>query len=148
VFHQRHLWTILGVSWKDRVTNVEVLQRAGMPSIESLLVHTQLRWVGHVQRMPDSRIPKFLLYGELGNGVRSRGRPLLRYKDVVKRNVVSAGISNWEELAEDRQKWRAEIRAGAGRVYETWKTLEAARRERRHAATQAREANAAGASSD
>jgi len=119
VFHQRHLWTILGVSWKDRVTKVEVLQRAGMPSIESLLVHTQLRWVGHVQRMPDSRIPKFLLYGELGNGVRSRGRPLLRYKDVVKRNVVSAGISNWEKLAEDRQKWRAEIRAGAGRVYET-----------------------------
>lgn len=41
----------------------------------TLLRQHRLRWLGHVHRMPDSRIPKDLLYGELAAGRRPAGRP-------------------------------------------------------------------------
>ncbi|KAJ7324884.1 hypothetical protein JRQ81_017904, partial [Phrynocephalus forsythii] len=47
----------------------------------TLLKQRRLRWLGHVVRMDDGRIPKDLLYGELIKGKRPRGRPQLRYKD-------------------------------------------------------------------
>ena len=70
-FHLRCLQRILGICWQDLVPNTEVLERAGLPSIFALLAQRRLRWLGHVRRMDDSRIPKDLLYGELADGTRS-----------------------------------------------------------------------------
>jgi hypothetical protein len=69
-FHMRSLRSILGIKWQDRITHLEVLDRAETTSIEAMIMKAQLRWTGHVIRMDDSRIPKQLLYGELclGNG--------------------------------------------------------------------------------
>ena len=39
-----------------------------MESIEAMLVKSQLRWAGHVVRMPDDRLPKAVFYGELTSG--------------------------------------------------------------------------------
>ena len=74
-FHQRCLRTILGIHWSDFVTNVEVLEKAEIPSIEAMLLRSQLRWAGHVHRMEDHRLPKITLYGELASGQRNRGAP-------------------------------------------------------------------------
>ena len=49
-----------------------VLEIAGLPSIYIFLRQRQLRWLGHVHRMEDSRIPKDLLYVELAKGGRDR----------------------------------------------------------------------------
>ena len=57
--------------------------------------------------MKDGRIPKDILYDELASGARSVGRPLLRYRDVIKRDMSELNLSNWESLAADRAKWRA-----------------------------------------
>ena len=56
---------ILGITWQDRVTNYAVLEKAGIPSLYTLLKQRRMRWLGHVTRMEDGRIPKDLLYGEL-----------------------------------------------------------------------------------
>ena len=69
-----------------------VLSLAGLPSMFTLLRQRRLRWLGHVHRMPDGRIPKDLLYGELAAGSRRTGRPQLRYRDVVKREMKAVGI--------------------------------------------------------
>ena len=37
--------------------------------------------------MQDGRIPKDVMFGQLKEGKRRRGRPKLRYKDVVKRDL-------------------------------------------------------------
>ena len=46
-----------------------VLKRAQMDGIEAMLKRSQLRWVGHVQRMNDNRLPKQIFYSELSSGV-------------------------------------------------------------------------------
>ena len=110
-FHQRCLRKILKIRWQDRVTNLAVLERCGLPSIESMILYSQLRWTGHVICMQDNRIPKILLYGQLREGHRETGRPYKRFKDSLKCNLKSCGInlSSWEVLAQDRNSWRQEI---------------------------------------
>ena len=61
----------MGLTWRDRVCNGEVLQKASMESAEAMLVKSQLRWAGHVVRMPDDRLPKAVLYSELTSGKRN-----------------------------------------------------------------------------
>ena len=49
-------------------------------------LHTRLnrlRWLGHVQRMEENRIPKRVLYVNLGTA-RLRGRPRNRWQDEVR----------------------------------------------------------------
>ena len=53
IFSDCHRYTILGIRWSDRVTNNEALQRADMPSIETMFLSRQLTWTGHVVRMND-----------------------------------------------------------------------------------------------
>ena len=107
-FHMRCLRRILGVTWQDRVSNNEVLQQAKMVSMTTLLRQRRLRWLGHVCRMDEGRIPKDILYSELATGKRTAGRPHLRFRDVCKRDLkaLEIDIDNWEELAQDRSKWR------------------------------------------
>ena len=57
-FHLRSIRRILGISWQDKVTNADVLSRAGLHSVYTLLRQRRLRWLGHVRRMEDGRIPK------------------------------------------------------------------------------------------
>jgi hypothetical protein len=47
----------------------------------------RLRWLGHVERMKENRIPKRVLYIKLGTK-RLRGRPRNRWQDEVGRMEV------------------------------------------------------------
>ena len=82
-FHIRRLQLILGLRWWHKVTHSEIRSRAGIPTIESMLLHRQLRWLGHVIRMPHSRLPHCVLYGQLKLGRRSVGGQNKRFKDHI-----------------------------------------------------------------
>ena len=86
-----------------------------MPSVFTMLRQTQLRWAGHIARMPDERLPKRVLYGELQNGARSQGGQKKRYKDTLKASLKDFGIdhNSWETLAQDRPSWQGAVRKGA-----------------------------------
>ena len=58
--------------------------------------------------MPDGRVPKDLLYGELACAKRPTGQSQLRYCDVVKRDMKAVDINteSWESLAAIRSNWR------------------------------------------
>ena len=77
-FHTSCLRKVLKIKWQDRIPDTEVLKRAGMQSVHILLKLAQLRWTGHVTRMPDERLPKKILYGK-----RSHGGQKKRYKDTL-----------------------------------------------------------------
>ena len=78
----------------------------------TLLKQRRMRYLGHVTRMKDGRIPKDLLYGELATGKRPTGRPQLRFKDVCKRDLQALGINtdSWEITATDRDVWRHTVK--------------------------------------
>ena len=131
---QRHLRRIMKTKWSDYVSNVEVLRRAGLDSIEATLATMQLRWTGHVVRMQDHRIPKQLMYGELEEGKRRVGGQKLRYKDVVKRHLKAADIdvNSWEELATDRASWRRSLYTGKETIQRKFVAASDMRHYRRH----------------
>ena len=65
--------------------------------------------------MPDERLPKNVLYGELQEGKRSQGGQKKRYKDTLKASLKDFNIPTevWEQAAQDRTKWRCLINKGA-----------------------------------
>ena len=132
-FHMKHLRLILDISWDDYVTNTEVLEKAKIPSLHTILLQRRLRWLGHVHRMPEVRIPKKLLYGQLADGSRPLGRPHLRFRDVCKRDLENTGIGpkNWEKLASNRSQWRNVVYRGMERAEKDRRVKAAEKRERR-----------------
>ena len=61
----RCLRCIAHIHWKDKVPNTKVLQICNLTEIEAMLMTAQYRWVGHVTRMDDTRLPKIIFYSEL-----------------------------------------------------------------------------------
>ena len=134
-FHLRSIRRILGITWQDRVSNAVVLSRAGLPSMYTLLRQRRLRWLGHVCRMEDGRIPKDILYSELASGKRNTGRPQLRFKDVCKRDMKALDIAteSWEDLAADRTRWRSSLSSHLKSGEEKLMSVAADKRARRKA---------------
>ena len=84
-FMMRHLRSIMRITWMDKVTNKEILERTGVLSLKDLLIRKNLRWTGHFMRMSPDRLPKQVLYSQLSSGHRKRGHPRLQFKDTIKR---------------------------------------------------------------
>ena len=76
--------------------------------------------------MPDERLPKIILYGELQIRKLSHGGQKKRYKDTLKTFLKDFNIQteSWEQIAQDRTKWRGLVRRDAGK-YEAKRISEA-----------------------
>ena len=106
-----HLRRLLGISWQDRIPNTQVLQITETESVEAKIAAAQLRWSGHVHRMPNCRMPQQVMYGELCEGWRNKGGQRLRFKDTLKRSLKKCNLDpdTWEDLAKDKKLWRAAV---------------------------------------
>ena len=111
-FHQYCLRRILRVRWFHRVRNEDVLRRASITALTDIIATKRLRWFGHVSRMPEDRLPNYLLEWKPKHGKRSRGRPRKSLNDVfiedaeqrLDRNGLT--IDCMRRLAADRKGWR------------------------------------------
>ena len=105
-----------------------------MQSMHTVLKLAQLRWNGHVIKMPDERLPKKVFHGELQVGKRSQDGQKKRYKDTLKASLkdFDIPIGSWEQTAQERSNWRSIINKGAT-LYEKKRICEAdsKRRERK-----------------
>ena len=78
----------------------------------------KLRWFGHVQRRDKDDATRKILQMEV-DGKRNRGRPKLRWRDLVKDDMARNQMPT--EMAEDRRHWHdwhVMIRAGTLRSVE------------------------------
>jgi hypothetical protein len=78
------------------LTNKEIYTSVKKPTITETIRLNRLRWFGHVQRMEGNRIPKRVLYMNLGT-TRLRGRPRNRWQDEVREDGRIVGGEGWQE---------------------------------------------------
>ena len=113
---------ILGVSrnrqWKERLTSEDLARWFGMDkNMADTISGYRCRWLGHLARMEDFRIPKQLLFGELTK-TRPRHGPKKRWRDLAVTDVRTLGIErDWFEIAQDRLRWSTlceQFRSSAG----------------------------------
>lgn len=69
--------------WQDHIPDTEILSRANLPSIESMLLIAR-EGGGCGMAHHACVIPKVLLFGEPANGTHKAGRPKLHFKDSFK----------------------------------------------------------------
>ena len=91
---KNHLRTVGRVLWNEQVDEGE----------------QRLRWLGHIARMDNHRLPKQLLFGEL---IRTRPRhgTKKRWRDQVAADVRQ--ITDWYEMSLDRKEWNNLCKAHA-----------------------------------
>ena len=109
--HHRWQRSILGISWKDRVTSEEVRVRTGQHSMDDILRERRLRWLGHVIRMDHQRIPRQALHWEVPGFKRGPGRPRANWRSIVNKDLSRMGIT-WEEAevaAQNRSEWHQSV---------------------------------------
>ena len=101
VFQMNCLRCICGVSLHDHVPNVDILNECSTLSVESQLQGKRLRWLGHVFRMPNDRLPKKLLFGRV-KMPRPPHRPRSSFNDVALCDCPNCRIGRPYRDAQDR----------------------------------------------
>ena len=107
-FHHHCLRTLLGISRglqiSQHISNEEVRSRAGLTvSLADMFSCRRLRWLGHIARMNDNRLPKQLLFEWLPQHLPPYGVKLW-WCDKVRHDSRTFHIdeAGWYVLAQDR----------------------------------------------
>ena len=109
---------ILGKTRLDRIRNEEHRRKLDVIPLETRIEQAKLRWLGHVQRMEEGRIPK-LVFRWLPNGRRPTGRPRKRWRDSIQEILTKYRMGRMSRLEEDdvfqdRAEWRRRCSALTG----------------------------------
>ena len=78
------LRVILGVTRWDKKRNTELRSMAGIEGMEIMVMRRRLRWLGHLVRTDDTRLPKCLLVCHPQAGKRSVGGQKIRWNELVR----------------------------------------------------------------
>ncbi|KAJ4446624.1 hypothetical protein ANN_13321 [Periplaneta americana] len=118
VFENKVLRKIFGAK-RDEVTgewrklhNTELYAFYSSPDIIRNIKSRRLRWAWHVARIGESTNAYRVLVGR-PEGKRPLGRPRHRWEDNIKMDLREVGYDDkeWINLAQDRDQWRAYVRA-------------------------------------
>ena len=113
-FYHRCLRTIIGVNLGDRISNLQLLQITGQPSLEDILRRNRLRWFGHVNRMIDENnepsLIKKVMFSWYGESKRPRNAGMYKkWEDRIMEDLEKLNVRNWRRATLNRDTWRATI---------------------------------------
>ena len=106
-FHNRCLRRICRIFWPNTISNIDLYTETGSRSIVAEIKRRRLRWLGHVLRMDENRIPKIALRWT-PPGKRKRGRPKTTWRRTVMDELKEGNIT-WgqaQHVARDRAEWK------------------------------------------
>ena len=110
-FMIRCLRIILGISVREQKRHTTIRKMAKQQRISSILVQRRLRFLGHLSRMSNDRLPKQLLVSAPVGGKRTAGGQKRRWNDMVTSDLKECNLSeSWREQAQERDSWRTTIR--------------------------------------
>ena len=98
---------VAGLSLRDRVRSSVIRERLKVEPLLLRIERSQLRWFGHLVRMPPGRLPGEVFWA-CPTGRRPRGRPRTRWRDYISRLAWERlGVLPEElvEVAEGREVW-------------------------------------------
>ena len=72
------------------------------------VTRSRLRWLGHVVRMGEDRLPPRVLYGSMA-GKGKRGKLAGRWRDMIAGDLKKREVIGWYDLAKDRKLWRSVV---------------------------------------
>ncbi|KAK0149127.1 LINE-1 reverse transcriptase [Merluccius polli] len=103
---------VAGLSLRDRVRSSVIREELGVDPLLLRVERSQMRWLGHLVRMPPGRLPGEVFRAR-PTGRRPRGRPRTRWRDYVSRLAWERLGIPQEELAEvagEREVWASLLR--------------------------------------
>ena len=101
-------------TWRSR-TNAEINDILQGEDIVRFCKGQRIRWIGHVERMAEHRVPK-KIYRARMEGRRIQGRPRNRWKDEVEADLRRMGVTAWRRRAGDRAAWRDTVREAKAHI--------------------------------
>ena len=107
----RFLRRIEGVTLFNKVRSSEIRKSLNIKPLLLRIERSQLRWFGHVSRMPQERLPKHALHAK-ANERRPVGRPRTRWTDYIEDlgwNRLGLRPSEMMDVMEDREVWRLNL---------------------------------------
>ena len=81
---------VAGLSLRDKVRSSDIRRELGVEPLLLRVQRSQLRWFGHLIRMPPGRLP-LEVFQARPTGRRPRGRPRTRWRDYI-------SLLAWERL--------------------------------------------------
>ena len=101
------LCRVSGLSLRDRVRSSIIWEGLGVEPLLLRIERSQMRWLGHLVRMPPGRLPGEVFRAR-PTGRRPRGRPRTRWRDYVSRLAwerLGVPPEELEKVAGDRDVW-------------------------------------------
>lgn len=98
------------ILWTRKAKLLDVLDIFVLACIHSIILYTL--------RMPHKRIPSAIFFGQLSDAKRNVGRPKLRFKDVLKRDLADFEVPqhSWVSTAQDQKVWKIKLTKGAKKI--------------------------------
>ncbi|KAF7657607.1 hypothetical protein LDENG_00024740 [Lucifuga dentata] len=103
----RFLRRVSGLTLRDGVRSSDIREGLGVEPLLLRIERSQLRWFGHLIRMPPGRLPREVFQAH-PTGKRPRGRPRTRWRDYISRLAwerLGVPQKELEGLAGDREVW-------------------------------------------
>jgi hypothetical protein len=90
--------------WRIR-TNQELMDLCTEPEVISEIRKGRLRWLGHVERVPEERTVTEV-FKNAPEEKRSVGKPRKSWFDDVENDLKKTGVRGWRKIARDRDAWK------------------------------------------
>ncbi|KAI3362656.1 hypothetical protein L3Q82_001730 [Scortum barcoo] len=103
---------VAGRSLRDRVRSSVTREELGVEPLLLRIERSQLRWLGHLFRMPPGRLPREV-FQACPTGRRPRGRPRTRWRNYVSRLAwerLGVPPEELEEVSGVREVWASLLR--------------------------------------
>ena len=111
-FHNGCLRKLCRIFWPEKISNAHLYKKTKCNSVVLEIKRRRFKWLGHVLRMDQDRIPKIALRWT-PPGKRKQGRPKNTWRRTVTAELKEMNLT-WGEAqhaAQDRSRWRQIVEA-------------------------------------
>ena len=114
IFQRTLMRRAFNIYWRDKISNEEIYNRAGVTEWSIEIKKRRLKWLGHLLRLPDETPARQALHQTLLPIKRPRGKPKTTWISMIKKEMKALNIDfslpNLNQvvaLARDRTKWNS-----------------------------------------